>query len=156
MLLNLQIIGHLGRDAEINNVNGNSVVNFSVAHSEKFKDSQGVQTERTTWVSCSLWQKDQLAQYLKKGTLVYISGTPEVRAYMGKDGQPKAEQRLRVAMIKLLSAGTARADQPAEASTTPAAAPANGMMNAAPASLQATDLTNNQTISLSGDDDLPF
>ncbi|KAK6020162.1 hypothetical protein OSTOST_14189, partial [Ostertagia ostertagi] len=45
-----QIIGHLGKDCIVNTVNGKNVINFTVAHTEKYKDSQGNQQERTTWV----------------------------------------------------------------------------------------------------------
>ena len=56
-MINLQVIGHLGNDANVNNVNGKTVVNFSVAHSEKWKDAQGNDKDKTTWVSCAYWSE---------------------------------------------------------------------------------------------------
>ena len=49
-MIKLQVIGNLGKDCITNTVNGKSVMNFSVAHTEKFRDSQGVQKDKTTWV----------------------------------------------------------------------------------------------------------
>ena len=40
-MIKMQVIGHLGQDATVNNVNGKSVINFSVAHSEKYKNKDG-------------------------------------------------------------------------------------------------------------------
>ena len=40
-MLKIFAIGHLGKDATVNNVNGKNVINFSVAHTEKWNDAQG-------------------------------------------------------------------------------------------------------------------
>ena len=47
-MIKLQVIGNLGKDCITNTVNGKSVINFSVAHTEKFRDSSGQQKEKTT------------------------------------------------------------------------------------------------------------
>ena len=71
-MLKLQTIGHLGKDCTTNVVNGKNVINFSVAHSEKYKDSAGVQKEKTLWVECAYWtERAAIAPYLKKGQQVY-------------------------------------------------------------------------------------
>ena len=49
-MIKLQVIGNLGKDCNVKEVNGKNVINFSVAHSERYKDSQGNQKERTTFV----------------------------------------------------------------------------------------------------------
>ncbi|MFM7710302.1 MAG: single-stranded DNA-binding protein, partial [Ferruginibacter sp.] len=54
-MIKLQIIGNLGKDCIQNEVNGRKVINFSVAHSEKYKDSAGNLKEKTTWVECAYW-----------------------------------------------------------------------------------------------------
>ena len=66
-MIKLQVIGHLGKDAVVNTVNGRSVINFNMAHSEKYKDAQGVQKDRTIWVDCAYWtDRTAIAPYLKK------------------------------------------------------------------------------------------
>jgi len=103
-MIKLQIIGNLGKDCIVKEVNGKNVINFSVAHSEKFRDAQGVEKERTTWVECAYWiEKTNVAQYLTKGRTVYAEGYPQADAYANKDGQPAATLRMRVTNIQLLS-----------------------------------------------------
>jgi single-strand DNA-binding protein len=106
-MIKLQIIGNLGKDCIVKEVNGKNVINFSVAHSEKFRDAQGTEKERTTWVECAYWiEKTNVAQYLTKGRTVYAEGYPQADAYANKDGQPAATLRMRVINIQLLSSNT--------------------------------------------------
>jgi single-strand DNA-binding protein len=126
-MIKLQVIGNLGKDAQVNNVNGKSVINFNVAHTERFKDAQGNQKDRTTWVDCSYWtDRTAVAPYLKKGTQVYVEGTPDVRTYTTADGRNGASLTLRIASVQLLgskSGGDSPApDQSAGATYTPNAA----------------------------------
>ncbi len=103
-MIKLQIVGNLGADCVLKEVNGKNVINFNVAHTEKFKDSQGNLKERTTWVNCAYWtDRTAVAQYLKKGKLVYAEGSPDAEAYSNKENQPAATLRLRVRDLQLLS-----------------------------------------------------
>jgi single-strand DNA-binding protein len=102
-MIKLQVIGHLGKDAGVNNVNGKNVINFTVAHSERFRDAQGNQKDRTIWVDCSYWtDRTAVAPYLKKGTQVYVEGQPDVRTYTTQDGRNGATLTLRVLSVQLL------------------------------------------------------
>lgn len=102
-MIKLQIIGHLGKDATVNTVNGKQVINFTVAHSEKYKDAQGNQVDKTTWADCAYWSdRTAVAPYLKKGTLVFAEGAPDVRTWTAPDGRSGAALTLRVSSIQLL------------------------------------------------------
>jgi single-strand DNA-binding protein len=102
-MIKLQVIGNLGGDCIQKEVNGKTVINFNVAHSEKYKDAQGNLKERTTWVNCAYWtDRTAVAQYLTKGKTVYAEGTPEADAYTNKEGQVSATLRMRVQNIQLL------------------------------------------------------
>jgi single-strand DNA-binding protein len=102
-MIKLQVIGNLGKDCVVNNVNGKSVMNFTVAHSEKYKDAQGVQKDRTIWVDCAYWtDRTGVAPYLKKGTTVYVEGQPDVRTYTTQDGRNGASLTLRVSGVQLV------------------------------------------------------
>lgn len=106
-MIKLQVIGNLGKDCIVNEVNGKNVINFNVAHSEKFKDAQGNLVEKTTWVNCAYWtDRTAIAPYLKKGQLVFAEGAPEVEAYTNKEGQQAANLRMRVFSIQLLGGRT--------------------------------------------------
>jgi len=113
-MIKLQVIGNLGKDALVNNVNGKTVINFNVAHTERYKDAQGNQKDRTTWVDCSYWtDRTAVAPYLKKGTQGYVEGTPDVRSYTTADGRNGASLTLRIVSVQLLGAkpsGTGNAD----------------------------------------------
>jgi single-strand DNA-binding protein len=102
-MIKMQVIGNLGKDCVVNAVNGKNVINFTVAHTEKFKDSQGNSQERTTWVDCAYWtDRTALAPYLTKGKQVFVEGTPEVRSFTRQDGTGGASLSLRVRDIQLL------------------------------------------------------
>jgi single-strand DNA-binding protein len=102
-MIKLQIVGNLGADCILKEVNGKNVINFNVAHTEKFKDAQGNLKERTTWVNCAYWtDRTAVAQYLKKGKQIYAEGTPEAEAYTNKENQPAATLRMRVRDLQLL------------------------------------------------------
>ena len=102
-MIKTQVIGHLGKDAIVNDVNGKKVINFSIAHTEKYKDSNGNQKEKTTWVDCSNWaDKTAIVTYLKKGTQVFVEGTPDTKAYLTKDNTAGSTLTVRVSNIQLL------------------------------------------------------
>jgi single-strand DNA-binding protein len=106
-MIKLQVIGNLGKDCVVNNVNGKNVMNFTVAHTEKYKDSTGAQREKTIWVDCAYWSdRTAISPYLKKGTQVYVEGSPEVRTYTTQDGKSGAALSLRVSNIQLLGSRT--------------------------------------------------
>ncbi|HEY4337417.1 MAG TPA: single-stranded DNA-binding protein [Puia sp.] len=107
-MIKLQVIGNLGKDCVTNMVNGKNVINFNVAHTEKFRDAQGNQKDKTIWVECAYWtDRTGIAPYLKKGTQVYAEGTPEVRTYPKQDGTTGVSLTLRVQNVQLLgSRGT--------------------------------------------------
>ena len=118
-MVQLQIIGHVGADAVIKQVNGKNVINFSVADTEKFKNKDGIAVENTTWIECGQWaEKTGVAAYLKKGTLVCVVGKPMASAYTNKDGKPAASLKLNVSRIELLSSGSKSADNTSAGSAT--------------------------------------
>ena len=99
----MQIIGNLGKDCVVNTVNGKNVINFTVAHTERYRDSQGNQQEKTTWVDCAWWtDRTAVAQYLTKGKQVYVEGQPEARSFQRNDGTPGSSLSLRVRELQLL------------------------------------------------------
>ena len=102
-MIKLQVIGNLGKDCITNSVSGKNVINFSVAHTEKVRDQQGNQKDKTIWVDCAYWtEKTGIAPYLKKGTQVYVEGTPDIRTYPKTDGTTGVSLTLRVLSVQLL------------------------------------------------------
>ena len=102
-MIKMQVIGNLGKDCVVNTVNGKNVINFTVAHTEKYKDSQGNNQEKTTWVDCAYWtDRTAIAPYLQKGQQVYVEGAPDVRSFTRNDGTAGASLSLRVREVQLL------------------------------------------------------
>jgi single-strand DNA-binding protein len=83
------LVGHLGRDAETKfTPGGTAVTKFSVATSRRWKDKQsGEWKEETDWTNITLWQAENLANYLTKGKQVYVEGRIHTRSYDDKDGK---------------------------------------------------------------------
>lgn len=86
-MIKLIVAGRIGQDAEIKSVGDTTVCSFSVAHTEKTFGNNP--TEKTVWVTCSMWGErgSKLAPHLLKGTYVVVEGTGGVNAYM-KNGEP--------------------------------------------------------------------
>src|SRR6266536_1430044 len=117
-MIKLQNIGNLGKDCVVNTVNGKNVINFTVAHTEKYRDSQGNNQEKTTWVDCAYWtDKTALSPYLTKGKHVYVEGTHEARSFQRNDGPPGSSLSLRVSDLHLLGR---KSDSNAVGSSAPA------------------------------------
>lgn len=114
-MIKMQIIGNLGKDCVVKEFGERKVINFSVAHTEKFKKADGSREEKTIWVECAYWtDRTALAQYLLKGKMVYAEGTPEVDGYLNKEGKPSATLRMRVQNIQLLSGSGLDSNTPVE------------------------------------------
>jgi single-strand DNA-binding protein len=89
--LNLvQLIGNLGADPEGRSFpNGGEVVNLRVATSERWKDRDGQQQERTEWHQVAIYGEGlcKVAKsYLRKGSKVYLSGQLRTRKWQDQSG----------------------------------------------------------------------
>jgi len=87
------ILGRLGKDPEVRNFqNGGKVVNLRIATSERYKDREGAQQERTEWHAVAIFNErlgEVAEKYLRKGSEVYIEGQIETRKWQDKDGQER-------------------------------------------------------------------
>lgn len=125
-MIKMQVIGNLGKDCVVNTVNGKNVINFTVAHTEKYKDSQGNLQEKTTWVDCAYWtDRTTVAQYLTKGKQIYAEGQPEVRSFQRQDGTAGASLSLRVREVQLLGGRAEAGNGPSAYQPSASAAPAS-------------------------------
>ena len=83
------LIGNLGKDPETRYMpSGSAVTNLRIATSESFKDREtGEQQERTEWHSVAMFGKlaEISAEYLKKGSQVYIEGRLRTRKWQDKE-----------------------------------------------------------------------
>ena len=87
------IVGNLGQDPETRYMpSGAAVTNFTVATNESWKDKQtGEQKDRTEWHRVAMFNRlaEIAAEYLRKGSQVYIEGKLRTRKWQGQDGQDR-------------------------------------------------------------------
>lgn len=103
-----RLIGNIGKDAVVKTMErGVVAINFPVAHNKNWKDKRTGETKtKTTWINCTIWKKEganlRILDFLKKGALVELEGTPFPKAYAQEDGTIRTEMRLNVAKTNVL------------------------------------------------------
>ena len=87
------LIGNLGVDPETRYMpSGGAVTNIRLATSESWKDkNSGEMQERTEWHRVVMFNRlaEIAAEYLRKGSKVYIEGSLRTRKWQGQDGQDR-------------------------------------------------------------------
>ena len=100
------LIGNLGRDPETRySANGNAVTNVTVATNESWKDRQsGEMQERTEWHKVVFFSRlaEIAAEYLRKGSTVYIEGRLQTRKWQGQDGQDRYTTEIVASEMQML------------------------------------------------------
>ena len=102
------LIGRVGNDPEIKELeSGVKVVNFSLATSERYKDRDGNQVDKTEWHRCTAWRKtaDLIEQYVYKGDRLAVEGKIQTRQY-DVDGATKYTTEIIVDRIEFLGGKT--------------------------------------------------
>lgn len=100
------IVGNLGNDPETRYMpSGGAVTNLSIATSESWKDKQtGEQKDRTEWHKVVMFQRlaEIAAEYLRKGSQVYIEGKLQTRKWQDKDGQDRYTTEIVASEMQML------------------------------------------------------
>lgn len=108
------IIGNLTRDPEMRATpSGQNVTSFSVATSFSWTDNAGQQQKKTEFHNIVAWRKlaEICAQYLKKGSKVYVEGRLQTTDWTGQDGVKKYRTEIVLDnMIMLDKAGSNSGD----------------------------------------------
>lgn len=103
-----RLIGNIGKDAHVKTMErGIVAINFPVAHNKNWKDKKtGQMRTKTTWVNCTIWKRDgsnmRITDFLTRGTLVEVLGTPFAKTVLLEDGQTRTEIRLNVSKTNIL------------------------------------------------------
>jgi len=116
------LIGNLGNDPENNPLpSGMSVTNISLATSSSWKDKDGVQQERTEWHRVSMFGRlaEIAAQYLQKGSKVYIEGRLQTDKWTDKDGNERYTTKVIANEMQMLDSKGAANDAPAQSASEP-------------------------------------
>ena len=106
-MLTAIVCGYLGADAERKTEQGREFTTFRVAHSDRWVDANQQTHESTTWVDCIMSGHPNVAEYLKQGTLVYVSGHVKLRAYSSEKVRAfVAGMTISVVTVELLGGGS--------------------------------------------------
>lgn len=118
----VELIGHLGKDAEVKfTPNGVQVAQLTLATSRRWKDKKTEEwKEETDWHRCVYWRVENLAPHLVKGKQVYLAGRLQTREYSDKDGVKRYITEIVCEDLILLGGTGDRTAQPARASAAPA------------------------------------
>lgn len=102
-MLQASVVGYLGADAEVKNVNGQAFTTCRVAHTDRWKDQAGQTHESTQWIDLTLNGKPAVVDYLKQGTMVYAAGHVKLRCYSSEKARGfVAGMTISVVTIELL------------------------------------------------------
>lgn len=102
-MIKILMIGTLGADCEKKSVDGSKFTTFRVAHNEVWTDAAGQEHSNTIWIDAILADHPKVADYLKRGTQVFLEGYPSLRVYSSpKDRCMKAGMNIRVQRIELI------------------------------------------------------
>lgn len=114
----MTIEGFVAKTPELGNHQGRAVTNVSVPHTPRRLNKQTNQWEDagpTLWVQASFWEAEAeaIVANVTKGTLVTITGQPELRVFTKQDGSTDAALTIRFGTLGIIP----RATQPAPATT---------------------------------------
>lgn len=127
-------IGRLGQDPEVKQMpgSGDSVANFSIATTEKWKDkNSGEQKEATEWHRITVFGglARVCGEWLRKGSQVYIEGKLRTRKWKDKDGHERFTTEIICKEMQMLgskSDNQGGAAKPSSRPTGPAPGPEHG------------------------------
>ncbi len=150
------IIGNLGQDPELRYTpSGVAVANFSVATSEKWKDKDGNDQEKTEWHRVVIWRKlaEICGEYLKKGSKVYLEGKLQTRSWEDDNGVKRYATEIVVNQMQMLDRKASGATPPAPDDSQ--APPASTGQNTSPEQEQPKEAAS-PVVDKEEENDLPF
>lgn len=110
----ITIVGYLGRDPEIRYTpQGDAVCNFTVATTERRKNSDGEPEDQTTWFKITVWRRlaEIANEYLSTGKQVYVEGRLRQVEYTDRDGNRRTALEVTTSDIQFLGAKGESEDQ---------------------------------------------
>jgi len=97
-------IGNLTDDPEVNNVNGSTVCNFSIACNNRYKNRDGEYVDNTVYLDIAAWGKlgEICGEYLAKGKQVYVEGSIRPDKWTDNDGNKRTTWQIRAEEVTFL------------------------------------------------------
>lgn len=101
----ISVEGFVTKDPELRQHKGKSVIAVDIAHTPRKKDGdQWVDAGDTIWFQASFWEReaDAIAATVRKGTLVTVTGIPEMNLYQRQDGTSSATVRIKFGTLGII------------------------------------------------------
>lgn len=101
----VQLIGNVGNDPEIKNLDGGKkVANLTIATNDSYKNDKGEKVEQTEWHKVVAWGKtaEIIEKYVTKGLQIAIEGKLTHRSYDDKNGEKRYVTEVLVNDVLLL------------------------------------------------------
>lgn len=101
----VSMTGRLARDPELRkSQSGKSMLKFTLAVDNSYKDKAGQVVNGVFWNPCSAWSAtaDLIAKYCRKGSRILVEGKLETREYTGKTGERRWETTVNVENVVFL------------------------------------------------------
>lgn len=100
------LLGRVGKDVEVRDINGTKCAMFSLATSERYKDRNGEQKEITEWHNIVAWRQtaDICEKYVKKGDQVCVLGRIKYRSWES-NGEKRYSTDIVADRVELLGKG---------------------------------------------------
>ncbi|MDL2271615.1 single-stranded DNA-binding protein [Desulfovibrio sp. OttesenSCG-928-I05] len=105
MLNKVMIIGRLGKDPELRySATGTPMANMNIATDESYTDREGNRVDRTEWHRVVVFQRqaENCANYLAKGSLVYVEGSLTTRKWQDQQGQDRYTTEIKAQRVQFL------------------------------------------------------
>ena len=105
MLNKVMIIGRLGRDPELKyGSSGMPIANLRIATDESYVDRDGNKVERTEWHTVVVFQRaaENCANFLAKGSLVFVEGSLQTRKWQDQQGQDRWSTEIKAQRVQFL------------------------------------------------------
>ncbi len=159
MLNKVMIIGRLGRDPELRYAtNGTPMANLRIATDESYTDRDGNKVERTEWHTVVVFQRqaENCANYLGKGSLVFVEGSLQTRKWQDQQGQDRYSTEIKATRVQFLDRRGASAEGGMGASAGGDRPQGGASPKQQPRRSQEDDLGPAFPSEASGMDDVPF
>ena len=84
----VQLIGYVGQDPEIKNLETGKLANLSIATNENYTNAKGEKVEQTEWHRITAWGKtaEIIEKHVTKGKEIAIEGKLSHKSYEDKEG----------------------------------------------------------------------
>ncbi len=150
------LIGNLGRDPELKYTDkGIAVVTLALACTESYRDANGNNVDRTTWVNVVLWrgQAEIAGKYCRKGSTIAIEGRINTRSYTTPENETRYITEVEGRKIILLDRPTSQSPGEFAAPVAKTQFPETSASPQAPGNQPASGAKTDESHDL---DDLPF